>query len=171
MRSGGGQLGPAAAGAGRGRLQLARHCLLLDRHDRRVPGPGLSARGQFVPSRCCHSCQTCITPLYNMGIRNQLSVTCFAPQDLAEDVPDHEFLEHYGPSYQMFTVGRPALRPDLNDRGEVMQQCDALLDVLAHAVGGQAAGGSAAGSAAPLAVQPAEAGPSRKRHRVDEQPG
>ncbi|KAK9809184.1 hypothetical protein WJX72_010987 [[Myrmecia] bisecta] len=55
----------------------------------------------------------------------------FLGQDLEDDIPEHPFFDRYGPMYQIYTVGKPALRPDLNQRDDVMRKCSALLKVLA----------------------------------------
>ena len=54
---------------------------------------------------------------------------------LPEDVPDHEYLDRYGPLYSMATPGRMrSLAPDLNNVQQVDVACDGLLAVLGAAI-------------------------------------
>lgn len=69
-------------------------------------------------------------------------------QELADDVPDHEYLDRYGPNYQIYTASKPVLKPDTNSPESVGALCRQLLGVLRGVLGGGgAAGGKGAGPA------------------------
>ncbi|KAH7625043.1 hypothetical protein Ndes2526B_g00424 [Nannochloris sp. 'desiccata'] len=69
-------------------------------------------------------------------------------QALPEDVPQHHYLDRYGPSYSLINPGRPSLAPDMNNDSEVEGMCESLLSVLRsalekkHAVEQQKLGGN-----------------------------
>jgi len=50
------------------------------------------------------------------------------------DVPEHEFLDRYGPQYSMLEAGKPVLAPDGNNPAKIESACAGLLSGLEEVI-------------------------------------